>query len=279
MALGNADGGYQTPFMLNNWLGEELRTGMYWDYDGEQWTNMHENAFPEAHALSVAPVDWDNDGDLDLIQGTSDGQIFWRKNLGSAKEFKFDAEVQPIMVGGKALKSSAHHAMVLVADWDQDGQWDLIVASDRGDVQFFRNRGKIGQPEFDAAKSLLPTVKELAAIEASSKKASISHGNAHVAVGDLNGDGKLDLIVGEHTSVEDPTAQTPEKEAKFKELLKELEECQELRTRMMKQERGEEVDPPVSDDEIAYVYDLYERIGEVAPRPQTRTQVWFYARR
>ncbi len=266
--------------MAKNWLGEELRLGMYWDYDAEEWTNVQDGAYPEAHANSVAPVDWDMDGDLDLIQGTSDGQVFLRKNLGSAKEARFAAEVQPVMVGDKIMTTPAHHAMVLVADWDQDGRWDLLVGSDKGDVAFYRNTGKVGKPNFQAAVSLLPTGKDLVAVPAlSSKRAPVVHANVHVAVGDLNGDGKLDLIVGENSSEEETAGRDPEKEAKFQELLKELEECHELRTRMHSQERGEKVDPPVTDDEIAYVYDLYDRIGKVSPRPQMRSQVWFYARK
>jgi len=265
--------------MVLNWLGEEMRLGMYWDYDAEEWTNMDEGAFPEAHAISVAPVDWDGDGDLDLIQGTSDGEIFLRKNLGSATKIKFAAEVQPIMVGDIAMKTAAHHAMVLVADWDQDGLWDLVIGSDQGDVEFFRNHGKAGKPKFLARVGLLPTGKRLAAIQASTKQPTISHGNVHVAVGDLNGDGKLDLVVGEHSPIEDPQGRTPEQEAQFKELMVELEECHELRTRLHNQERGEVVDPPVTEEEKAFIYDLYERLGSVMPQTQTRTQLWFYARK
>jgi hypothetical protein len=277
--MGTADGGYQTPAMVHNWLGEEMRLGMYWDYDAEEWSNMHDAAFPEAHAISVAPVDWDGDGDLDLIQGTSDGEIFLRKNLGSPSKIKFAAEVQPIMVGEYAMKTLGHHAMVLVADWDQDGLWDLLIASDQGDVEFFPNLGKAGKPKFVARVGLLPTGERLAAIQASTKQPTIRHGNVHVAVGDLNGDGKLDLVVGEHSSIENPQGSTPEKEAKFKELMAEFEKCHELRTRMHNQERGEAVDPPVTDEETAYIYDLYERLGAVMPQTETRTQVWFYARK
>ncbi|NQU47272.1 MAG: VCBS repeat-containing protein [Planctomycetes bacterium] len=262
--------------MLDNWLGEELRLGMYWDYDAEEWTNVHDGAFPQAHAISVAAVDWDQDGDFDLIQGTSDGEVYLRKNLGTAKEARFAAEVHPILVAENELKSQAHHAMVLIADWNQDGRWDLLVASDRGAVEYFRNTGTAAQPVFAASISLLP---KAAAVNASAGTQTGGHQNAHVAVGDLNGDGKLDLLVGEHTIIEEASENKPEQAAKFAELLKEYEACHDLRTRMHSEDRGETVDPPVTEKERAYISDLHARLGAASPQSITRTQVWFYARK
>ncbi|MEM7698815.1 MAG: VCBS repeat-containing protein, partial [Verrucomicrobiota bacterium] len=80
-------------------------------------------------ATHVCPVDWEGDGDIDLIIGDIRGQI----HLARAKApLEFEAvELLPINVVGDAGPAAA--------DWDGDGDFDLLIGSDDGSVVWFEN--------------------------------------------------------------------------------------------------------------------------------------------
>ena len=64
-----------------------------------------------------ASVDWDADGDLDMLIGTFSGELFLRTNIGSRSQPVFSSESVQIEAKGEPLKESGHAAPV-VADWD-----------------------------------------------------------------------------------------------------------------------------------------------------------------
>jgi|GEM_PF-1025411 hypothetical protein len=142
-------------------------------------------------------VDWDADGDLDLVIGCFDGGLKVRFNEGNAQQPVFASENVTIEIAGEPLKVAAHLCPV-VADWDQDGMWDIVAGSDDGSVTWFRNIGKTGTPEFAAGQTLVgkhdgngynivywpgdPVVPGI---------------RSQPEVVDFNRDGKLDLLVGD----------------------------------------------------------------------------------
>lgn len=147
-----------------------------------------------------AMVDWDHDGDLDLLIGAFDGTMFVRLNEGSRTKPRFATEKVVVQAAGKTLQlPGTTHAAVVVADWDADGLWDLLSGSNSGAVFFFRNSGELGRPEFAAPEVIVPEhVGGRGYEEMREADQEPTPGiRTQIAVGDYNDDGKLDLLTGD----------------------------------------------------------------------------------
>ena len=128
--------------------------------------------------------DLDGDGDLDLLVGSkldpsvlTAARLYHFENVGSAAAPEF------VLADTLALMDAYHLAPEL-ADLDGDGDLDLLLGSWNDDVRYFRNEGTPSAPDFvsvgEGAIAELPRG---------------SH--ATPGLGDLDGDGDLDLLVGE----------------------------------------------------------------------------------
>ena len=69
-------------------------------------------------------VDWDNDGDLDIINGTV-WAVYYYENTGTAKDSKFKAHGK-FKQCDKELQVYDHACSFDAADWTGDGRLDLI---------------------------------------------------------------------------------------------------------------------------------------------------------
>jgi hypothetical protein len=81
-------------------------------------------------------IDWDGDGDLDLLSGSAQGGVFLFRNEGSAKEPKFGKKQTLVKAtgyqqgghwGDADLTGPQHATRVWVDDVDGDGKYDLLV--------------------------------------------------------------------------------------------------------------------------------------------------------
>ena len=149
-----------------------------------------------------AMVDWDADGDLDVLIGTFAGRLYLRTNRGTRSKPVFAAESVQVVAEGTEMKVQGHFAPV-VADWDGDGRWDIVAGSADGSVCWFRNTGTKAKPEFAAKSGLLPaTSKHKGRTQYLGVRETPSRGTrAQICVTDYNSDGKLDLLVGDYSDV------------------------------------------------------------------------------
>lgn len=104
-------------------------------------------------------VDWDDDGDEDLICGNSAGYVGFIENLDGGnppkwKEpelLKADGDVIRVMAGiNGSIQGPCErkwgYTTLSVADWDGDGLRDILLNSIWGKVEWYKNAGKKGAP-------------------------------------------------------------------------------------------------------------------------------------
>lgn len=176
---------------------EETSEGTFWVYRGKRYKSTPERPVAMTGcAAAIHAVDWDGDGDLDLLVGEIGGSVYLIPNESSAKAYAFGKE-QPLQAGGKALKVEGD-AGPFTADWDGDGHLDLLVGAGDGSVSLFRNVGSNRQPELANAEVLVPAGK--LAYGTGIPKTPVRGIRAKVCATDWNGDGRLDLLVGDFAS-------------------------------------------------------------------------------
>ncbi len=109
-------------------------------------------------------VDWDGDGDEDVIAGNTAGYIGLVENLGGYPP-RF-ARPRRLEAGGETIRIQAGpagsiqgpceakwgYSTVSVADWDGDGLADIVANSIWGRVVWYRNAGHPGAPRLEKAR-------------------------------------------------------------------------------------------------------------------------------
>jgi hypothetical protein len=134
-------------------------------------------------ASAPAFGDLDADGDLDLVAGAYDGGLFYFENTGSPTSPAF------VPLTGAASPFDGwdlgYYTSPALGDLDGDGDLDVAAGNANGDFPFLENTGSAMDPSFAS----LPN----AANPLDMRVGSFST----PALGDLDGDGDLDLVAGE----------------------------------------------------------------------------------
>ena len=204
---------------------EHTPEGTFVNYHGKRLESTRERPIGITGTASVAhATDWDGDGDYDLIIGTIRGKVYLVLNEGTAESYSF-AKEQQLQASGKPVDVK-RSAGPFCADWDGDGDLDLLVGADDGNVSLFRNTGDRKSPELVSAIQLVPPVKDYSG--GNPPKEVCRGRRSKICVTDWNEDGLLDLLVGDFAmqkpDLPEPTTEQKAEQAKIR---KELEKVQE----------------------------------------------------
>ncbi len=196
MLAGTKDHKFTAPQKLLDKAGNVLRLGHYWDYDAKKWTGVAESKYKEKLGIGAAGVDWDEDGDLDLVLGSTDGSLFVRLNEGSSTKPAFATESILLMKGSVPLEVPGRDVIPKIADWDGDGHFDILSGSGDGGVYWLRNLGTKGAPAFASPQEIVRPKNSAS----DAVKPNWPGERTQVCATDYDGDGDLDLLVGDYHS-------------------------------------------------------------------------------
>lgn len=152
---------------------------------------------------TICVIDWDDDGDLDIISGWVRGGLFISLNIGTAKKPVISHKFVRIEAGGKPLPPTIFNGQAQQVDWDGDGKKDLLFTSKwrlkhtTSKVFWCKNSVKKGIPVYEAPQQLLLSGRPVQYHDSKMGfKREFGGGLSAYAV-DWDGDGDLDLIVGD----------------------------------------------------------------------------------
>ena len=163
-------------------------------------------------------VDWDGDGDTDILSGNTAGRLEFFENLSGPKiaqpkwaaprRLEADGKMFRVMAGANgSIQGPAEakwgYTTLNVADWDGDGLPDVVVNSILGDVVWLKHAGTRTQPKLSAPQ---PIEVEWAGAQPAlawgwrkpQSKALLTQWRTTPLVFDFNQDGLPDLAMLDH---------------------------------------------------------------------------------
>jgi hypothetical protein len=259
---GEADGTFRSAETLNGSDGEPLAIPA----DDEDVI--------EAICTRPFAVDWDGDGKLDLVVGNFAGTFYWFRGEGKGS-FRPKPEEIKVKSGKEPLRLEGHHSDPFAVDWDGDGDLDLLSGSSEGGVQWAENvagRGKL--PELRAFRSLIKPSRSTEDGElVGEEELTGPTTSTRIWVADVNGDGKLDVLVGDCVSLF-----SPKKGLSAEQFRKKLADWKEQYEKAAEKLSSETLDEAARTKARREYSKLYQKRAEFMEEDETGF-VWLYLRK
>ncbi len=158
-------------------------------YDGFEWfmAGGEIAQVPITCCVSFCPepVDWDADGDMDMLTGSYPGELYLYRNNGAGEY----AAGEMLRDSDGGLVNVGHSSNVRTHDWEGDGDLDLIIAIS-GAIHVVRNVGTREAPIFEAASERLAYRGNPIRLR----------GRLGVELADWDGDGRTDMLIGHESA-------------------------------------------------------------------------------
>ncbi|MCR9245226.1 MAG: FG-GAP-like repeat-containing protein [bacterium] len=296
--------GWSKPEQILDQNGKRIVLNQFWNYQTEKWDSTNRCDDPHlqlenGHCTSAFAIDFDQDGDFDLLLGDYDtGQLFLRRNGGTAKKPAFGTINERLSAGSEPI-DVGKMATMRVLDWNGDGHSDLLIGSmgdtygqgPGGAVLLFPGsprRGDNGDMAFDAPVTLI------AAEGKSGQNPKRPDAGLYADAADHDGDGDLDLVVGGYsmwtpngreltTAEQQKVAILGERKAELmkqiQKLGKRLQQAVEgLGENEAKTKRKEvlKAQSKMRRELSSKLRDCTAQLNELVPSPQRKSFVWFY---
>ncbi|HTV01780.1 MAG TPA: VCBS repeat-containing protein [Luteitalea sp.] len=138
-------------------------------FEAPRYFQQQADTLKSGALATPATVDWDGDGDLDILSGNTAGFIEFFENLGAtgvalprwAAPRRLEAGGQPfrVMAGPNGsiqgpIEAKWGYTTLSIGDWDGDHLPDLVVNSIRGEVMWLRNVGTRRAPRLAAPEAV-----------------------------------------------------------------------------------------------------------------------------
>ena len=128
-------------------------------------------------------ADLDGDGDLDLAVGNNDGDVHYYENTGTSANPSFTQRADAANPLNN-INAGSYNSPVFV-DFDDDNDPDLVIGNQTGIIFYFENTGTTTDPSFTQRTDFDNPFH-----------GANAGGFSALEFVDLNGDGNLDLIIG-----------------------------------------------------------------------------------
>ena len=167
---------------------------------------------------TVFAADWRGTGRLDLLVGGMRGDVYLIPNDGTIAKPLWGAP-RKLAAGGQPIRGSHHgDSQPVAADWDGDGRLDLIVGWGDGSVVWYRNVGTKTEPKLAKGVTLVPAAPPPNYDDNAPPSRDSKPGvRAKVCVVDWDGDGRLDLLVGDFGGIYGEKAELSEQDQKLEQ--------------------------------------------------------------
>ena len=152
--------------------------------------------------ITPTAIDWDRDGDQDLIVGDEDGRVAFVEHTGRCA-----ADGSPVFLAPRYFQQEADElkcgalATPVGCDWDGDGDQDLVSGNTAGYLEWFENLSGPGveRPRWAAPRKLTAggeTIRIVAGPNGSIQgPCEAKWGYTTLSAADWDADGLVDLVV------------------------------------------------------------------------------------